>query len=373
MSKLGKSADAVGGVPIMSVMWFTSRAFLPAGFIPLDGQLLTRTVYPSAWDEINNGRVPVVTEAAWATNTNRGSFTVGDGSTTFRLPDFNGKSSGSAGAVFLRGDGTSSAGTDGLLQLDAMQGHAHSLSSSVAMKSGSGSATTGASTTVGSGAVTPDTTGITSDGFNGTPRVSAETRPLNVTGCFAIKLFGVITTADMQSTSAVSAQVAEMYARGGRKVVGPLISLSGLQGVTLTGANGIPSWCTKVTMRFMQMQLSAADSILLQLLDAGGNPITSGYSGFASSLGTGNSTAGGTIASGFTIWAGSSSNIANGHAELTFDASGAVFSALVGGGASTNFGTGVHTGVNSTPPGIKLFNTNVATYTAASKFQMIFE
>lgn len=203
MSYIGKTPEAVGGVPLMTPIWCPSRANLPPGYVPMDGQLVLRSFYPDATLEVLNGRVPVVSEAAWATATNRGSYTTGDGSTTIRVPDFNGKSAGSLGAVFLRGDGTNSVGTNGVIQLDAMQGHQHTYLQTDAGESLAGRISLNDKKPL----VSSTTSAIVSDGTNGTPRIAAETRPLNVTGCWAVKLFGVVTAQAILDTQAVAATV----------------------------------------------------------------------------------------------------------------------------------------------------------------------
>ena len=96
-------------VPLTSVQWWALRAAIPAGWIPGDGQLVSRTTFPDLAQAVINGRVPVVPEAEWlADPLKRGAYTLGDGSTTIRVPDYNGQSSGSVGRVFLSGDGGNS-------------------------------------------------------------------------------------------------------------------------------------------------------------------------------------------------------------------------------------------------------------------------
>lgn len=118
-----KLQDVSGsGTPVLSAHWVQRRDAMWAGFAPADGQLLKRADYPDAWAAIEAGKVPVTTDAIWlAAASNRGGFSTGDGSTTFRVPDYNGKSSGSLGAAFLRGDGLNSAGTGGVIQGDAIR------------------------------------------------------------------------------------------------------------------------------------------------------------------------------------------------------------------------------------------------------------
>lgn len=263
MSYIGKNPEAAGGVPIMSVLWFPSRAYLPAGFIPADGQLLSRDVYPGAWDEVNNGRVPIVTEAAWATPTNRGSFTVGDGSTTFRLPDYNGKSSGSLGATFLRGDGTNSAGTNGIIQQDDFKSHTHTWVNDNKFGSNYGA---GQQVSNGMTAAASTSNGSAITGSN-QPTGGTETRPLNVTGCFAIKLFGVITTADMLNTQAVSSQVSALTARAGDSTQLRLVGSTG-NGTTNTRYRVFSTTVSNDALN-LSWSNSAANGLMVTVLNAG--------------------------------------------------------------------------------------------------------
>ena len=57
----------------------------PPGWLPMNGLLLSRTVYPVLWAHVQT--VGAVTEAAWTAG-QWGWFSAGDGSTTFRIPDF---------------------------------------------------------------------------------------------------------------------------------------------------------------------------------------------------------------------------------------------------------------------------------------------
>lgn len=191
------------GLPLLFPLWCPSRAAIPAGYAPADGQALSRSLYPDAWAGIAAGNVPTTSESAWlATLTERGKFTAGDGATTFRLPDYNGKSAGSLGAVILRGDGALSAGVDGVIQPDAFQGHRVTTpvggTSSVPeyWTYGLGDPLNGVT---GSG-YKSNMRGATSsdpvtDGVNGRPRVAVETRGLNITGCWVIRLLGVASNA----------------------------------------------------------------------------------------------------------------------------------------------------------------------------------
>ncbi|WP_165676526.1 phage tail protein [Metapseudomonas otitidis] len=201
-------------VPLFMPQWWPSRASIPPGYAPADGQVLSRALYPDAWAGIQAGAVPTVAEATWqSTATERGKYTAGDGSTTFRLPDYNGKAAGSLGAVFLRGDGALSAAVAGAIQPDAMQGHRHSpltgRSYMVAMpNTGTSQPNPGISM-----AEAPTTENPVTDGVNGNPRTASETRPLNVTGCWIIKMGGGIANAGTIDAAGLSTAYAALVTR----------------------------------------------------------------------------------------------------------------------------------------------------------------
>lgn len=113
--------QTVAFAPIGTVQFFNNRAAVGAGYIVYDGQELSRATYPDLWNFAQTIGL-VETEADWqADPAVRGRFSDGDGSTTFRVPDYNGQSVGSFGAVYLTGDGLKSAGEAGLIRQDEMQ------------------------------------------------------------------------------------------------------------------------------------------------------------------------------------------------------------------------------------------------------------
>jgi Chaperone of endosialidase len=124
----GATMNGVMNNHIGAVQWFNgSRAKLPAGYIAADGQLVSRTDAATAdlWAAVNSGMLVSTTDALWLNDgsslvaTNRGKYSLGDGSTTFRLPDLNGAQNGSFGAPFLRGDqagNTNVGGAPGTMQ-----------------------------------------------------------------------------------------------------------------------------------------------------------------------------------------------------------------------------------------------------------------
>jgi microcystin-dependent protein len=134
-----------------------SKSAMPTGWLECNGQAVSRTTYATLFAQIST------------------SYGIGDGSTTFNLPDFQGRSP--------KGVGTSSGGTDvthvaetvtlGLKQNDKIQGHRHEMWGADSAVSGTGSYAQGGG--VNTIATTKNTTNTfvraaTTDDTNGTPR-----------------------------------------------------------------------------------------------------------------------------------------------------------------------------------------------------------
>lgn len=84
-----------------------SRAFIPAFEVVSDGQLLNRADYPDLWAYAQ--LLSPITDADWlASPSKRGRYSLGNGTTTFRVPDRNGVQADSIGELFGRGDGGNS-------------------------------------------------------------------------------------------------------------------------------------------------------------------------------------------------------------------------------------------------------------------------
>lgn len=115
------------GTPLAGVSWWGgARSAITLPRLPVDGQLLNRADYPELWAFVSSGGYPLIPEADWqSTPLSRGSFSSGNGSTTFRMPDLNGRHTESIGAVVLRGDGAFSAGEAGKLQDSQNLEHDH--------------------------------------------------------------------------------------------------------------------------------------------------------------------------------------------------------------------------------------------------------
>lgn len=101
----GASMNGVMNNFIGAVEWFNgSRAKIPAGYIPADGQKVLKTDAPDLWAAVNNNVLTSTNEATWQGNLNKRACYAYDTSTTeFRVPDLNGQQTGSITGVFLRG------------------------------------------------------------------------------------------------------------------------------------------------------------------------------------------------------------------------------------------------------------------------------
>lgn len=247
------------GMPLMSVQWWVSRASIPAGCAPADGQLLSRALYPDVWAAIRDGKVPKTSEATWSSDpTQRGMFTEGDGSTTFRMPDYNGKAVGSLGALFMRGDGALSAAVAGAIQSDAMQritgqgGEKWAVETSGTAPAGTGVFKLGTPTVmrISPAPATGCTVAFDSAGSPGAKVSDSETRPLNVTGCWIIKMGSGVNNPGAIDAAAVSSTYAALVTRVEALEMRPRsvgdgqawqdVTASRASGVTYTNSSGRP-------------------------------------------------------------------------------------------------------------------------------------
>ncbi len=140
----------------------------PVGYLLCAGTAISRTTYAALFAVIGT------------------TYGVGDGSTTFNIPNTQG--------VFLRGAGSqtisgiSYSSTLGASQGDQMQGHWHTVtgggSANIVGVGGSGSPNVNTS---GGGFSYVGVTSPSSDGTNGTPRTGGETRPANISVNYIIK------------------------------------------------------------------------------------------------------------------------------------------------------------------------------------------
>lgn len=200
------------GPPVASIAWWPLRTSIPAGQIPADGQTVSRATFPDLAAMVTGGKVPVVAEADWlADPLKRGNYTVGDGSTTIRMPDLNGVSAGSVGAVFIRGDGSRAAAPAGTIQADQLGPMQYSVAAGFAsatnlLVNGTFSPVLPSGNSSNLGAIS----GVTqaADGNKWIRNTGNETRPVNVAGVWTVQAFGAVTNPG----SADAAQLASDYA-----------------------------------------------------------------------------------------------------------------------------------------------------------------
>lgn len=163
-------------VPSGTIIMYGGAA-APSGWLLCDGSAVSRDTYANLFTAIST------------------TFGVGDGSTTFNVPDFRGifpRGAGTSGKL-LNANGTAFAGTLGTYQNDAFQGHYHRLGTS---GTGYGGEAVTADYAPGSNIAYGGTGGhqtiraglIVSDGTSGTPRTGTETKPANLGITFIIKI-----------------------------------------------------------------------------------------------------------------------------------------------------------------------------------------
>ncbi|EFV9058519.1 hypothetical protein GE321_00795 [Shigella sonnei] len=208
-----------------------SRAFIPAFEVTSDGQLLNRADYPDLWAYAQ--LLSPIEDSLWLGSTaQRGKYSNGDGSTTFRVPDRNGVQSGSVPGLFGRGDGGDSA-LNGIVRSNAAPNITGSMGTTI-------STLYDTANTTGTGAIVPapvvvpgfkvDTGGTTNlnyrDGLDIDASLSnpaygrdgtAEVRPNAFTGVWTIRAHGGFTAANT-SWSVINSDASvtpDVYAKGG--------------------------------------------------------------------------------------------------------------------------------------------------------------
>ncbi len=196
-----------GGGNLFDVQFYTGlRANLAAerpGFAFLDGQKALRSVWPGAFARINN--YPLATEAAWAAG-DKGKFTLGDGSTDFRLADWNGATGGKARV--LRGG---VAGTEGTFEEDALQNITGTFQGSE-----TGAKTTGAfkvEEASGSLAGGGSQRYVYSFDASRVVRAADETRAASVKGAWIVRLSNAAGPVGQVDVQALATQVSDLQAQ----------------------------------------------------------------------------------------------------------------------------------------------------------------
>jgi microcystin-dependent protein len=216
----GASTDTViDGSPIGSIIAHSTTT-APSGYLYCDGSYISTTTYSTLFS---------ITGYRYSTYTVTGAL--------FQLPDLRG--------MFLRGvDGgrgydPESARVVGSTQTDTMQGHWHDIyrTNSVigaagtlmyAIGDGSGNTT---KWSAGSNIVQ----GASTDGTNGTPRISTETRPENIAVAYMIK-YAHVGAISISSSSYI---VTSTNTWGGAQTFTNSVTVSSLTVTTMTVSNAI--------------------------------------------------------------------------------------------------------------------------------------
>lgn len=191
--------DKMGGGYLGMVDWHPMRSEMPFGRIAADGQELDREVFASLFERVSAGKLPVCEDSLWLSDSKyRGFYTLGNGTTTFRIPDYNGKTKGSLGAGFLRGDGLNSLGENGLIQSDAIRnitGYSGGWCNAITASSGGALATDaemGRFNNGGANAAAWAAVRNTSFDASRVVPTAADNHPVNITGCFTIQYAGAV-------------------------------------------------------------------------------------------------------------------------------------------------------------------------------------
>ncbi len=216
LRQLKASSGGAGGANMNGVMndfigaveWFNgSRAALPAGYAPGDGQILKRSEWPDLWAAINSGMLPSVTDEAWlADPAKRGRYSTGDDANTFRMPDLNGVASDSIPAPFLRGSGTGSQGNPGDVSQNGLPNitgtfYAYNYDTKTSGTNGAFSWTNGGNNTFQLDGTTTSSTryekyDFSAKGSNAAYGRANEVQPNNVVGIWIIRANGNFAAAD---------------------------------------------------------------------------------------------------------------------------------------------------------------------------------
>ncbi len=167
---LSKLTTTGAGTPIGTYIQHAG-ATAPTGFLACDGAAVNRTTYAALFAVVST------------------TYGVGDGSTTFNLPDARGLVMVGAGShgTMTRADASAfNGGTVGASRNDQMQGHYHNFNGGDYNREVGGHVTGSEMAQVGT-VYTNKVRAAISDGTNGTPRTGNETRPAEIAVLVCIK------------------------------------------------------------------------------------------------------------------------------------------------------------------------------------------
>lgn len=229
-----------------------SRSITVPGIPYADGQLISSasTLYPDVVTNLKSATpsVPVTTPALWLSDpTLRACWAYDQANDQIRVPDLNGKASGSIGPLMFRPDGTLGF-APGNIRQDQVQGYRVEMAaiyvSDTRPIGGALVATNNGGTTQGPTQVGPTVawgsstaTGVANgypvfnsgrrmtDGTNGTPRTGTETFPTHFVGVWGVVLFGAVINAGSVDAAALATKVANLESSLSKAVFGEMRSL----------------------------------------------------------------------------------------------------------------------------------------------------
>lgn len=293
------TARAEGVPPGAVTFWPGTRTRLPAGWIALDGQLSNRAEFPAIWALVSAQYFPSTTEANWTSATGmRMRFTGGNGTTTFRWPDYNGASHVyNPSGLFLRGGRDSMVG---VVTQDTLQDFSltNELRRSANKLTADRLIVQQPNLTYNTGGVSASVDGITVSSTTSDPstfprvvpygaRIGAETAPVHGNGVWIMKAFGAIENQGSYDAAQAASAIAGVSARTGvveDRVGWRTLASLDASGVTQLNFTGLPSWANKVEVDFWHLRTSQTSLFLLRGHTASG-ALTTGYDGMTSAIG----------------------------------------------------------------------------------------
>lgn len=306
------------------------------GCAAADGTVLLRAEHADLWARIQ-ANYAVVTDTAWLAG-EYGKFSSGDGSTTFRLPDWNGSLAGHKRRV-MRG----TSGDGGGLTEDAFQGHWHDVLNGDGLSGGTGAATPPTTTAAISTSATVSkflARSPITDGTNGAPRTASETRPASADIIWLIRLAtGAANGADVDMLELASEQIAQGGRIAGLEAKQPVhVPAASLSGTSIT-LNSLPAGVRKVTLKFNRASLNGGAHLLIQIGES--TVLNTGYlAASAVAYGT-NQSIGVSSSTGFPVTAGNTVNEYSGNVvieRMTMGGASVWMATIAGGIANANGG-----------------------------------
>ncbi|WP_125862935.1 hypothetical protein [Pseudomonas defluvii] len=216
------SVDGRAGRFFGELVALPSRSSSPNGVVKADGQLISNasSQYPAAVADLTSGTpsVPVTTPSLWLSDpTKRLCWAYDSAANQIRVPDWNGKSAGSLGPAFFRGDG-SLGFAPGSLRQDQLQ----NITGGLGINAGEGLVVAGGGLTGAfklGAAVTARPQGATASGYavafdaSGSARTGTETFPTHGVGVWGVVLFGSVSNPGLADAAVLATSYANQQAQ----------------------------------------------------------------------------------------------------------------------------------------------------------------